>query len=250
MKKPSNIIGVIPARYASSRFPGKLLADLEGLSVLQRVYQQAMAAGRLAGVYIATDDQRIYEHAASFGAKVFMTSPDIDNGTKRCHAALAQISELAVHGVINIQGDEPFIRPDEIDTMADALRQAGGQIVTLATRITDRAVFEDPHTVKLVKDRMDRAMYFSRQPIPHIGGSLTGEVELWAHIGMYGFRVEVLHEIVELPASALEQLENLEQLRWLENGYHIRVIQTTHEHIGIDTPEDLVRARQIMREAL
>ncbi len=245
MKK---IVGIIPARYASSRFPGKLLEDLGGKTVLERVFERAVQASYLSALYIATDDKSIASCARSFGAEVLMTSPDITNGTLRCHAAVKQL-ELSkeVDAVINIQGDEPFVEPCEIDDLARALLMEDVDIATLITPLKEPSLLRDPHTVKLVKDLDDYAMYFSRQPIPYIAGEEMDALELWMHVGLYGFRKEVLYEIVHLPAGKLEMLENLEQLRWLENGYRIKTVRTSHAHIGIDTPEDLQRARNIIQ---
>lgn len=253
-------IGIIPARYASSRFPGKPLADLGGKPMIQRVYEQARMA--LDTVLVATDDARIYDCVQSFGGDVVMTSPNHTCGTDRVYEAYqyycANCSEPIVDTdtvVINIQGDEPFIRPDQIHALISCFPT---EIATLVHPFTTNDTWEDlqnPNYVKVAIARetnksstplIGRALYFSRSVIPYLRGIEPSQWLLkgqhFRHIGMYAYRADVLHAITQMPPSALERLECLEQLRWLENGMTIRVALTNHASIGIDTPEDLQAA--------
>lgn len=244
-------IGIIPARYQSSRFPGKPLALLAGKPVLQHVYERARSAAALDEVIIATDDERIADCARAFGARVAMTSDHHLSGTDRCAEAALQLPAGSL--VINVQGDEPFIDPQQIEQVVAALSgaQAAG-ISTLAKRIVDPQALFSPDVVKAVFAQSGAALYFSRAPIPHLRGLPR---EQWMetgvffqHIGIYGFRRETLLELAGLPPGRYEQLESLEQLRWLEAGYAIQVAETSAQTIGIDTPEDLQRAEKLWAE--
>lgn len=240
------ILGVIPARYASTRFPAKPLADIAGKSMVQRVYEQATQSPHLAKVVVATDNARIMEHVKSFGGSACLTSADHPSGTDRCHETLTQQAEPYDY-VINIQGDEPFIDPQQIALLASLL-DGHVQLATLAKKITDTAALFNPNTVKVVMNKSGEALYFSRSPIPHMR-NLPDEKWLaskihFKHIGMYAYRADVLAQITRLPVSSLEQAESLEQLRWLENGFRIHVAETKLETLGIDTPEDLEKALQ------
>lgn len=235
-------LGIIPARYASTRFPGKPLVDINGQSMLQRVYNQACKADLLQKVVIATDDERIYRHAESIGAPVMYTETTHQSGTDRCAEVAASYPEMDV--VVNIQGDEPFIDPAQINAVITPFVQHPElAIATLAKRITDEQPLFNPNVVKVVSDKNGFAMYFSRHPIPYLR-NLSHEDWLskglhFKHIGLYAFRNNVLGELGNLPRGKYEQAESLEQLRWLEAGYRIYVGLTELETIGIDTPEDL-----------
>ena len=238
-------IGIIPARYASTRFPGKPLAELCHKTVVHRVYEQASKA--LDTVVVATDDERIYDAVESFGGKVVMTRPDHKCGTERCLEAYYAITTPTWRAqndtdtvVINIQGDEPFVQPEQIEALMKCFDQPDTQIATLVRPYTDQdsqEALENPNTPKVEWDkRTGEAKMFSRKVIACADGSH------YRHIGIYAYRADVLAEITRLPQSKLETEERLEQLRWLENGYRIRVGVTDQETIGIDTPEDLARA--------
>ena len=259
-------IGIIPARYASTRFPGKPLVDLGGKPMIQRVYEQAKKV--LETVIVATDDQRIYDCVQSFGGKVIMTSANHTCGTDRVYEAyriyateLQNSSELLNHDtvVVNIQGDEPFIQPEQIQALMDCFPT---EIATLVHPFTENDTWNDlanPNYVKVAVARektdtndttIGRALYFSRSIIPYLRGVEQGEWikqgQHFRHIGMYAYRADILQKITQLQPSVLEKLESLEQLRWLENGLTIRVALTNHASIGIDTPEDLQNALQFL----
>lgn len=242
---PSNIVGVIPARYASSRFPGKALAKIAGKTVLQHVFERASRAIYLRQVVIATDDERIRDEARSFGAKVTMTRSDHLSGTDRVAEA---VSSLNAEIVINIQGDEPLIDPSAIDALAVALvDDETAPMATLKKRIEDLGEFTNPNVVKVVTDRNQYAIYFSRSPIPY---DLSGEAVHYKHPGLYGYRREFLLAYSDLPVGPLERAERLEQLRAIENGHKIRVVETEYESVGVDTPQDLERVRRMMEISL
>ncbi|MFH1000421.1 MAG: 3-deoxy-manno-octulosonate cytidylyltransferase [Bacteroidota bacterium] len=240
-------LGVIPARYASTRFPGKPLAVIHGKTMIQRVYEQAKLAVSLDEVYVATDDQRIFAHVESFGGKVLMTDSLHQSGTDRCNEVREILEEKAqlYDVVINIQGDEPYINPNQIDQLAAVFKQKEIQIATLVKTIQSTEELNNVNVVKVVKENMDKAIYFSRYPIPF---SRTGNVETYIkqgfyfkHIGIYAYRSSVLESICKLQNSKLEEIEALEQLRWIEHSYSIQTILTEHESIAIDTPEDLLK---------
>lgn len=243
-------IGIIPARYASTRFPGKPLARLGGKYVVERVYEQV--AGLLDDAYVATDDSRIYDAVLAFGGKAIMTSANHRSGTDRIEEALGKIGgQWDV--VVNIQGDEPFIQPSQIQTVCQLFDDPDTQIGTLAIPFAhDMAAITNPNSPKIAIDCRGFAMYFSRSVIPFIRGK---EQDQWPeaypflkHIGVYAYRPEVLHAITRLPQSSLEIAESLEQLRWLQNGFRIRVGLTDVETVGIDTPADLERAELLIRD--
>lgn len=238
------IVGIIPARFASSRFPGKPLADIGGKSMIERVYSQATKSKFLSDVIVATDDKSIEEKVKSFGGNVCITSPHHPSGTDRCAEAI-QTLNIACDAVINIQGDEPFIDPRQIDLLCSCFEDERTELATLIKKIADRTVLFNPNCPKVVIDHEKFAIYFSRHPLPFIRG--TGE-EHWLerhtfyqHIGIYGYRAEVLKEVTSLPPSSLERAESLEQLRWLENGYKIKTATTPFDTVAIDTPADLER---------
>lgn len=231
------IVGIIPSRYASTRFPGKPLVDIKGKTMIQRVYEQALKATKLSAVVVATDDDRIRENVESFGGNVVMTNPDLPSGTDRCNAALKQLTET-YDAVINIQGDEPYIHPEQIDQLASCFEDETVQLATLVQPFTNPSFVTDPNKVKAVLDVNNNALMFSRSPLPHLRNP-NHEHQYYLHIGIYGYTTEALITITKLPPSSLEKAESLEQLRWLENGYSIRVAHTKFTSVGIDTPEDL-----------
>jgi 3-deoxy-manno-octulosonate cytidylyltransferase (CMP-KDO synthetase) len=237
------ILGVIPARYASTRFPGKPLADVAGLSMIQRVYEQVEKSKSIHSTVVATDHKEVFDHVKLFG-NVCMTSQHHPSGTDRCFEAM-QLQKESYDYVINIQGDEPFIRPEQIDLLAGLL-DSNTHIATLIKQIEDQEELFSPNVVKIVFDNQNAALYFSRSPIPHARNipreKWLKERPYYKHLGMYAYRSDVLRKLTELPVSFLEKTESLEQLRWLENGFRIKVRETNLETIGIDTPEDLKRA--------
>ena len=240
-------IGIIPARYASTRFPGKPLADMDGKSMIQRVYEQVKDT--VDAVYVATDDQRIEQAVKNFGGNVVMTSDKHKSGTDRCYEAYQKIGE-DFDVVINIQGDEPFIQPKQIETIKNCFTDNSVQIATLVKPFRPDVLF-NPNSPKVVINRNQEAMYFSRSVIPYVRGKHFSEWlpnhTYYKHIGMYAYRADVLAQITSLPQSPLELAESLEQLRWLENGYKVKVGITDIETIGIDTPEDLAKAIETLR---
>lgn len=238
------ILGIIPARYASTRFPGKPLADIGGKSMIQRVYEQVKKSKRVTDVIVATDNQEIFDHVTKFGGRVRMTKESHVSGTDRCYEALT-LQKAPFNYVINIQGDEPFIQPEQIDLLAGLL-DGKTEIATLVKKIEDREQLFNPNVVKAVVAANGEALYFSRSTVPHIRNTpeadWMGKHSFYKHIGMYAYRTDVLKRLTELPVSPLEKAESLEQLRWLENGFRIKVAETKTETIGIDTPEDLQKA--------
>jgi len=238
------ILGVIPSRYASTRFPGKSLADIAGKSMVQRVVEQVQKCKLITDVVVATDDQRIYDHIYGFGGKAIITSTKHQSGTDRCFEAL-QKQETSYEYVINIQGDEPFIQPAQIDLLASLL-DGETQLATLIKPIDQSEQVFDPNVVKVVKDKHDEAIYFSRNPIPfqrnEPQNNWLKNHTYYKHVGIYAYRTDILEQVTKLPVSSLEKAESLEQLRWVENGYQIKTAITHQESIGIDTPEDLKKA--------
>jgi len=242
------IIGIIPSRYASTRFPAKSLAVIKGKSMIQRVYEQAMQSSSLNTLTVATDHQEIYDHVKKFGGNVCMTRPDHVSGTDRCFEALT-LQHQRYDYVINIQGDEPFIQPAQIDLLAGKL-DGMTEIATLIKSLENDEHLFNPNVVKVVISNLNEALYFSRSPIPHIRNTPNtdwlGKHKFYKHIGMYAYRYDVLERLTRLSISSLEKAESLEQLRWLENGFKITVAETHTETIGIDTPEDLQNALRLL----
>ncbi len=273
-------LGIIPARFASTRFEGKPLVLINGKTMIQRVYEQARQCKSLDRVVVATDDKRIFDHVKSFGGDVMMTSETHQSGTDRCAEVVEKINfdlqttfldstDAPIIGkikprfagiftaIVNIQGDEPFIQPEQIEKIVAILRggdlkgnskanaAANFDIATLAKRIDNQELIDNPNVVKVIVNAAGKAVYFSRSPIPFIRNvdkkewAKTGK--FFKHIGLYGYKTSVLTELARLSPSNLEQLESLEQLRWLENGFSIGVAETDMETIGIDTPEDLAK---------
>jgi 3-deoxy-manno-octulosonate cytidylyltransferase (CMP-KDO synthetase) len=239
------ILGVIPARYASTRFPAKPLVDINGKSMIRRVYEQASKSKCLNKVVVATDHEEIYRHVNAFAGEVCMTSPHHASGTDRCYEVLTKEKEKFDY-VINIQGDEPFIAPAQIDLLASLL-DGKTELATLIKKIGSVEQLLNPNLVKVVCANNQEALYFSRSVIPYFRNMEQAEWvthhTYYKHIGMYAYRADVLEQITKLEISSLEKTESLEQLRWLENGYHIKVKETNIETIGIDTPEDLEKAK-------
>jgi len=241
-------VGIIPARYASTRFPGKPLAIIDGKSMIQRVYEQSCKANVLSEVWVATDDHRIEDHVKCFGGKVMLTSASHNSGTERCNEVISQLQETSSHladVAINIQGDEPFIRPEQIEKVASCFLKPEVEIATLIKRISDKATLFNTNVVKVITANDKKALYFSRQPIPFLRGMPENDWlehhAYFKHIGIYAYRTEILRKITRLATSSLELAESLEQLRWLENGYSIYTEETDFESFSIDTPDDLLK---------
>lgn len=241
-------IAIIPARYASTRFPGKPLADMNGKPMIQRVYEQVKKA--IDDVWVATDDTRIFDTVLAFGGKAVMTSPDHKSGTDRIQEAYSTINE-PFDVIINVQGDEPFIQPEQIKALKDCFDSKDVQLATLVKPFKKEDGFDvlfNPNSPKVVINKKNEAIYFSRSIVPYIRDvhhtEWLDKHTFYKHIGMYAYRYDVLKEITQLPQSSLEKAESLEQLRWIENGYKIRVGYTNVETIGIDTPEDMEKALQ------
>ena len=238
-----NILAVIPARHGSTRFPGKPLASVAGLPMIQRVYTRVATSGACDNVVVATDDERIAAVVREFGGQVVMTSKDCPNGTMRCHEAVVALEAegAQVDAVLNIQGDEPFVHPEQITQLADMLRKPDAAVVTLAKSMPADPEIHSPHRVKVVRNLKGRAQMFSRSPIPH------GDGPWLQHVGLYGFTRTALEALVQLSPTPLEQREKLEQLRWLDHGWRIDVGTTTHLTPAVDTPEDLVAIEQLIQ---
>lgn len=239
------VLGIIPARYASSRFPGKPLVDIGGKSMIQRVYEQAKKCSGLSEVIVATDDARIFNHVQAFGGVAVMTADTHQSGTDRCAEVALLHPEYDV--IINIQGDEPFIDPEQINKLAACFTDKETQLATLIKRIKTEEELFNTNSPKVVVNKLSEAVYFSRSALPHIRGQ---EPENWLefytffkHIGIYGYRADILQQITKLPVSSLEKAESLEQLRWIENGYLIKVAETELETYAVDIPEDLLKLK-------
>jgi len=242
---PQEILGVIPARYASSRFPGKPLVPIAGKTMLQHVWERAGRARTLSRLVIATDDERILRAAREFGATARMTHPGHRSGTDRS-AEVAAGDGAAI--IVNIQGDEPLIEPEAIDAAVTGLVKSGQTpMSTLSKRIENAAELDNPNVVKVVTDLAGDAVYFSRSAIPFVR---SGQATHYKHIGLYVYRREFLLGYSSLPVGPLEEAERLEQLRALENGYKIRVVETGYESLGVDTPQDVERVRALMEAEL
>ncbi len=243
---------LIPSRYASTRFPGKPLAVIGGRPMVQHVVEKADAVS--GDVYVATDDNRIYDCVTGFGGKAVMTSAVHRSGTDRCYEAYQKVIKQTGKNfdvVVNIQGDEPFIQPEQVKSLIACFEDEKVEIATLAKRFENPSDIFNPNKVKVVCSAKGTALYFSRSAIPFCRGveqeNWLASTPYYKHVGMYAYRPEVLKEITALPQGRLEKAESLEQLRWLENGYVIAVRETTHESIGIDTPDDLKRAEEALK---
>jgi 3-deoxy-manno-octulosonate cytidylyltransferase (CMP-KDO synthetase) len=246
-----NFVGIIPARYASTRFPGKPLVDIGGKTMIQRVYEQSQKA--LNNVVVATDDERIQTTVKSFGGNVVMTSDHHKSGTDRCQEALTIWSKnikQTFDVVINIQGDEPFIHPEQLTKLKQCFGNKDTQIATLIKPIKTTEEIFNPNLPKVIFTKDNLAVYFSRSPIPYIRNFTNDEWInkhlFYKHIGIYAYRSEILSKITALPQSSLEIAESLEQNRWIENGFKIRIEFTDHESVAIDTPEDLAKVIKML----
>ncbi|MGC3947268.1 MAG: 3-deoxy-manno-octulosonate cytidylyltransferase [Chryseolinea sp.] len=242
------ILGIIPSRYASTRLPAKPLVMIKGKSMVQRVYEQTSKSKLLSKVVVATDHQEIFDHVKSFGGEVCMTRVDHASGTDRCYEALTLQNENYDY-VINVQGDEPFIQPEQIDLLAAAL-DGKTEIATLVKAIDSFDELANPSEAKVVVNTRGEALYFSRSMIPFINKApheqWLGRHTFFKHVGMYAYRCDVLKEVSGLAVSLLEKAESLEQLRWLENGFRVTVVETQTETFAIDTPADLDKATQMI----
>ncbi|MGH9756720.1 MAG: 3-deoxy-manno-octulosonate cytidylyltransferase [Candidatus Acidiferrales bacterium] len=244
----SNVLAVIPARFASTRFPGKPLALIAGRPMIQHVVERVRDAGRVSGIVVATEDDRIMKAAAEFGAQAIMTRSDHRTGTDR-------VAEVAAHMpadiYVNVQGDEPLIDPAAIDAVIEAMAEDDEiQIATPCSAILQQSDIMDPNVVKVVTDFDGNGLYFSRAPIPWVrdtGAKVAARH--WKHIGLYAFRRAALLEFPTLPPGELERLEQLEQLRWLENSFRIRVVETQYDAVSVDVPEDVARVEKILRDS-
>ncbi|WP_303180962.1 3-deoxy-manno-octulosonate cytidylyltransferase [uncultured Butyricimonas sp.] len=248
MNVRENSLILIPARYASTRFPGKPLVEIAGKPMVQHVYEKATAVSDY--VYVATDDARIYDAVTAFGGRAVMTSTEHRSGTDRCYEAYVKVHEALNRNfgvVVNVQGDEPFIIPRQIESLISRFEEPAVQIATLAKPFERNDDVFDPNKVKVVFSVKNTALYFSRNPIPYCRGverdGWLARTPYYKHVGMYAYRPEILKAITSIPQGVLEQAESLEQLRWLENGYTIAISITDHESVGIDTPEDLEKIK-------
>ena len=249
------ILGVIPARYASSRFPGKPLAKISGKPMIQWVYERTSQV--FSDVYVATDDVRIEQAVKAFGGRVVMTSTEHQSGTDRIAEALNTVEKetnTKFDIVINIQGDEPFIQPEQLKKVASCFAEPSVQIATLVKQFSSSEDIFNPNSPKVILNAKDEAIYFSRSAIPFIRGKEKSEWQnsnvFYKHIGLYAYRSTVLTEITKLAQSPLELAESLEQLRWIENGYKIKVEKTDMETLAVDTPEDLERVKEFAKTLL
>lgn len=247
------ILGLIPARYASTRLPAKALKDLAGKTMIQRVYEQAAQAKCLSRLVVATDDKRIFDHVRSFGGNVSMTREDHASGTDRCYEALT-LEEEKFEYVINIQGDEPFIKPGQINLLGSRLN-GSVEIATLGKAISNVEELESEGEVKITMNVNMEALYFSRSIIPHVVSNTKDKNEwlkkfrFFKHVGMYAYRADVLAKITKLPVSSLEIVEKLEQLRWLENAFKVSIVETDEDTFCIDTQQDYEKALAFLKKA-
>jgi 3-deoxy-manno-octulosonate cytidylyltransferase (CMP-KDO synthetase) len=242
----TKIVGIIPARFASTRLPGKPLLDISGISMIQRVYEQALKCPFLSDVIVATDDERIQQHVKSFSGKVAMTSQDHQSGTDRCAEVIGQLL-VKPDIIINIQGDEPFIDPEQISIVASCFEDPETEIASLCKKIPSEQEAQNPNTVKVVMNVNGKALYFSRSPIPYHRNQNV-QVSYMKHIGIYGYRMDILQKISSLSPSVHEIAESLEQLRWLENGFSITMKETQLETLSIDSPDDLKHVEKYLKK--
>ena len=243
------ILGIIPARYGSTRFPGKPLVEINGKPMVELVYEQAVKSRMLKKVVVATDNDKIFNQVKEFGGEVMMTSPQHQSGTDRCAEIISKPDQQNWDVIVNIQGDEPFIHPSQIDSLCRCFEKPETQIATLIKAIQTNEELFNHNNVKVIINKYKQALYFSRSPLPYCRNFPDHEWLkqhiYYKHIGIYGYRASVLKEIAALPKTKLEITESLEQLRWLENGYVINTEITTAESIAIDTPEDLMRIKNV-----
>ena len=241
------VLGIIPARYASSRFPGKPLIDLKGKSMIQRVFEGAKKSTRITEVIVATDDQRIFDEVQRFGGKVMMTKESHPSGTDRCAEVASHFPDMDV--VINIQGDEPLVDYRQLEQLIDAFIEPKTDIATLGNLSLTQEDVDNPNRIKLVVNAKNSALYFSRSGIPnsyHSKGNPLENYPYMRHIGLYAYRSSILQELTKLEPTALEKIESLEQLRWLYYGYSIQLVETTIEKPNIDVPEDVVKVLEFL----
>ena len=242
-----NIIGIVPACFGSTRFPGKPLVDINGKSMIQRVYEQCIQSARLSRLIIATDDEKIMNHVRDFGGEAINTSPKHQSGTDRCAEIMEKIGPEKWDVVINIQGDEPFIHPEQIDLLCSAFDSDDTKIATLIKKIASTDELFNHNNVKVILNKRKETIYFSRSPIPYNRNFPEQDwlkySTYYKHIGIYGYRTETLMELSRLSKTNLEITESLEQLRWIENGFSIRAEITSLESIAIDTPDDLLKIK-------
>ena len=246
------ILGIIPARYGSTRFEGKPLALINGKMMIQRVYEQAKKADKLAEVVVATDDERIFNAVVGFGGKAVMTSANHKSGTDRCREVVDKIG-TGFDAVINIQGDEPYINPLQINQIAELISDKNTPLASLCKPISDYDELVSHNAVKVVFDKDGKALYFSRYAIPFMRNVEDDKIWMskrtfYKHIGIYAYKCDVLKEISAMPQSGLELAESLEQLRWLENGYTVRMGVTEFESYSVDVPEDITKIEKIFKE--
>jgi 3-deoxy-manno-octulosonate cytidylyltransferase (CMP-KDO synthetase) len=243
------VLGIIPSRFASSRFPGKPLIDIKGKSMVQRVYEQSKKASLIDELVVATDDERVYNHVQSFGGNVVMTSSNHTSGTDRCGEVIKKYADFDI--VINIQGDEPLIDPSQLDEVLRVFKDDLISIVTLVKQMTNFDDVINPNRVKVVRDKNNNGIYFSRSPIPFIAHTNQSEwmekSKFWKHIGIYAWRLKTLEELIDLDPTELEKSESLEQLRWLYHGYNIKTVETKIETPNIDVPEDLEKVLSLLQ---
>lgn len=243
------VVGIIPSRYASTRFPGKPLAMIKGKTMIRRVVEQAWKS-KLDAVVVATDDMRIADEVLSFGGRYVLTNPNHQSGTDRCCEALDMLDEQ-FDAVVNIQGDEPFIDPRQINLLVDLISQKETQLASLAKRIDEEEDLFSPNAVKVVMDHEGKALYFSRSPIPFMRNLAQNQWlekgAFYQHIGIYAYKAAVLRQIAKMQPSKLELAESLEQLRWLENGLSIRMAVTDAINVSIDIPSDLLKAEHLAK---
>src|SRR5580692_4067684 len=242
-------IAVIPSRYSAVRLPGKPLVSLAGKPMIQRVWERTRQATRISRVLIATDDERIRTAAAAFGAESVMTRPDHRSGTERVAEVAVGIPGAGEEVFVNVQGDEPLIEPGAIDTLVEAIESEDGvSVATLMVPIGNPNDIMDPNVVKVVLDFDGNGLYFSRAPIPWVRDTgTTVAARHWKHIGIYGYRREALLEFPTLPPGELERIEQLEQLRWLENGFHMRVVETNYNAVSVDVPGDIQKVEKLLQ---
>ena len=244
------VLGIIPARYESSRFPGKPLIDIDGKSMIQRVYEQAKKSSLINKLIVATDDSRIYDHVLSFGGDVMMTSANHTSGTDRCGEVIKEYVDFDI--AINIQGDEPLIKPEQLNSVLEMFKDKNVQIGTLIKKLTNIDDILNPNRIKVVLDKDQNGIYFSRSPIPFIANVDQSKwllkARFWKHIGIYAWRIETLKELLDLEKTELEKVESLEQLRWIYNGYKIATVETTIETPNIDVPQDLAKVLSILKK--
>ncbi len=242
-----HVVGIIPARFASSRFPGKPLIDLKGKSMIQRVYEGASKSDLITELIVATDDERIYSEVKRFGGKVVMTSQQHQTGTDRCAEVVNSIEFADV--VINIQGDEPLVDFRQLNQLIEVFKSDEVDIATLASRNINLEDLQNPNRIKVVLDNNNKAIYFSRSAVPNAANLREDPLNYYPylrHIGLYGFRTNIIKEITQLAPTLLEQTESLEQLRWLYYGYAIHVVETAIETPNIDTPEDISKVLELL----